>query len=251
MSDDGAKQAPPLRAFADAYRRVRLAEGAASADPEFARRLPFRDVTGRNAAAWRIRALHYLIIRLGLRLIPGITRVLDLGAGNGWLARRLAGSFRVTALDVDRGDTGLGALRDGRVARLLGDLQALPVRSGSFDAVIAAATLHYAVDLPGALSELARVLRRGGLLVIADSPVYDDAAAREAAWLRTRDHYAGFGAAELAARYRGLTRAELDAPGLFRFVTVTPGLTSWRARLRPWRRRRPEPRLPVLFGRRR
>src|SRR5262245_55171753 len=108
---DGDDLMPSLRQFVDDYRRVRVAEGYASADPDHVRQLPFRDSTGRNAAAWRIRALHYLVIRLALRLIPGVARVLDLGAGNGWLARRLASSFRVTALDVDGGDTGLRALR--------------------------------------------------------------------------------------------------------------------------------------------
>ena len=81
-------------------------------------------MTGRNAVAWRTRALHYVIVRLGLSLVPGVSRVLDLGAGNGWLARRLAGSFRVTALDADAGDTGLGALRDPRIARLAGTMAA-------------------------------------------------------------------------------------------------------------------------------
>jgi ubiquinone/menaquinone biosynthesis C-methylase UbiE len=235
-----------LRKFVDDYRRVRLAEGQASTDPEFARRLPFRDLTGRHAASWRLRAFHYLIIRAGLAATPGIVRVLDLGAGNGWMARRLAASFRVTALDVDGGETGLGALRDGRVARTLGDLEALPLRSGSFDAVIAAATLHYAVEISAALAEAARVLRSGGLLIVADSPVYDDAAARDEARRRTHAHYASFGAAHLATRYRGLTRAELEAPGLFRFVTASPGFSSWRAALRGWRHS--GVRLPVLLG---
>ncbi len=95
----------------------------------------------------------------------------------------------------------------------MSDIEALPLRAGSFDAVIAAATLHYALDLFGALAEAARVLRRGGLLIIADSPVYADAVARDQAWQRTLAHYTAFGAPHLAARYHGLTRAELDGAG--------------------------------------
>jgi SAM-dependent methyltransferase len=250
-----ADRPPSLRRFVEDYQRVRLREGYASSDPEYAQRLPFRDITGRNAAAWRVRALHYLLIRAGLAVLQtrraDALEVLDLGAGNGWMARRLARSFQVTALDVDGSETGLGGLRDGRVARVLGDLEALPLRTASYDAVVAAATLHYAPDLAGALAEAARVLRPGGLLVVADSPVYADAAAREDAWRRTRDHYAGFDAAPLAARYRGLIRSDLDRAGLFRFVTVTPGLTSWRDGWRALRRDRSAPRLPVLFGWRR
>lgn len=238
----------PVTKFVEDYRRVRLAEGYASTDPSFARQLPFRDTTGKNAAVWRVRALHYLIIRAGLALAPGVRRVLDVGAGNGWLARRLAGSFAVTALDVDGGDTGLRAIDDARVARVRGDLQALPVRSGSFDAVIAAAALHYAVDVAGALAEIARVLRGRGVVIIADSPVYAGAPERDAAWQRTRDYYAGLGAAHLAHRYRGLVRAELSGTGLFRFVTAATGLPSVAAAFDRVRGRERGVRLPVLFG---
>ncbi|HEY4393484.1 MAG TPA: class I SAM-dependent methyltransferase [Polyangia bacterium] len=232
MSEERAAE---IRTFVDDYRRVRLAEGFASTDPEFARRLPFRDTTGRNARAWRARAVHYLALRAVLAVLPRVDRVLDVGAGNGWMARRLAGSFRVTALDVDATDTGLGAIEDPRVGRLRADLEALPVAAARVDVAIVAAALHYALDVTRALGELARVLRPGGLLVVADSPVYPDAAARDAAWERTRDHYRFSGAGHLAARYRGLVREELDGRAGFRFVEL--GLRSaspraWIGRLR-------------------
>jgi SAM-dependent methyltransferase len=240
-----------LPTFVEDYRRIRLAEGYASVDPEFARRLPFRDTTGRNAGTWRIRAFHYLVLRAVLAASPGVRRVLDVGAGNGWLARRLAGRYEVTAVDVDGGETGLGGLRDPRVVRLRGDLEALPVAAGRFDAVIAAAAIHYAVDLDGALAELGRVLRPGGFLVIVDSPLYRDSAARQSAWERTRAHYEAAGAPRLADRYRGLTRAELAGASQFRFVTLSPGIPSLRAALAGLLGggRNPGVRLPLLYGR--
>lgn len=237
-----------LRQFVQDYRRIRFAEGFASTDPSFARQLPFRDVTGRNAAIWRIRAFHYLLLRAGLSCLPGVNRVLDAGAGNGWLSRRLAARYRVTALDVDTTDAGLGAIDDPRVGRVCADLESLPFAAGTFDVVIVAATLHYAVDLSHTLRELARVLRSGGVLVIADSPVYPDAMARHRAWQRTVDYYSAAGAAHLAQRYRGLIRSELDGCACFRFVTLSPGIGPWRAALGRLRASAPGPRMPLLFG---
>jgi SAM-dependent methyltransferase len=245
----GARPAPAaggIRRFVEDYRRLRLAEGYASTDPGFVRGLPFRDTTGRNPGVWRIRAAHYALLRACLALLPRSERVLDLGAGNGWLARRLAGTHRVTALDLDASDTGLGAIDDPRVHRVCGELEALPLQDGSFDVVIAAASLHYATRLPRALAEIARVLRGGGAFLLADSPVYADALARHQAWQRTLRYYGEAGAPHLAQRYRGLTRAELEGSGLFQFTTLSPGIAPWRAL-----RRDAGPRMPVLLGRKR
>lgn len=238
-----------FRQFVKDYRRLRLDEGYASSDPAYARQLPFRDATGRNVAAWRLRALHYLVMRAALALLPHTRRVLDVGAGNGWLARRLARRHKVTALDVDATEAGLGAIDDPRIHRVCGDLEALPFRSGTFDVVVVAAALHYAIDIQRALGEMARVLRPGGALFLVDSPFYRDAPSRDRAWQRTLAYYATAGAAHLAQRYHGLTRAELDAAGYFRFVTLSPGLGSLRGELGRWRDRDGGPRMPVLLGR--
>ena len=110
--------------------------------------------------------------------------------------------------------------------------------------MVAAAALHYAVELRRALAEIARVLRPGGVFILADSPVYVDAFDRHRAWQRTLRYYTEQGAPHLAERYRGLTRQELDACGFFRFVTMSPGVAPWRL-LRASAGAR---RMPVLFG---
>jgi ubiquinone/menaquinone biosynthesis C-methylase UbiE len=49
-----------------------------------------------------------------------------------------------------------------------GDLAALPVDSGSFDAVVCALALVHLPDLSGPMAEFSRVLRPGGRLLISD-----------------------------------------------------------------------------------
>jgi SAM-dependent methyltransferase len=118
--------------------------------------------------------------------------------------------------------------------------------------VIAAASLHYSAHHERILAETARVLRRGGVLILADSPVYPDAASRDRAWPRTLAYYQSAGYPDLARRYRGLTRNELADNPWFRFVTVSPGLGSWKSALDHLvgglRGRSSGARLPVLFG---
>jgi len=253
VTNDPTSSEPTLgvRRFVEAYRAIRLEQGFASNDPAFAERLPFRDATGKNRQVWRTRAIHYVFIRAALALLLRTERVLDLGAGNGWLARRLAPRHRVTAVDIDNGATGLGAITDSRVGRLCGEIDRLPLRSGVFDVVIAAASVHYSADPLGVLAEIARVLRPRGVLILADSPVYQNATARDRAWERTRSYYEETGHPELAQRYRGLTRPELRDCPTFRFFTLSPGFERWQSAFERLRGKEVGVRLPVLLGLRR
>jgi ubiquinone/menaquinone biosynthesis C-methylase UbiE len=101
----------------------------------------------------------------------------DLGCGTGLLAAALA-PFVAHVIAVDRSGDMLQAarrrLRDHpNVDIRRGDLEALPVDGGSLDAATLNLVLHHVPDPAGVLSEAARVLRRGGRLMIVDMLPHD------------------------------------------------------------------------------
>ena len=170
------------RRFRDAYAEHRASEGRGSSAVD-ALTLPY--VTeGALARQWAVRARSFetfqrRVLRPAQRradvYATGALRVLDLGAGNGWLAHRatLVGA-EALALDVrDDGVDGLGAApRDSSMARVVGSFEAIPLRNASFDVVVFNASLHYAEDLCRALREARRVVRPRGRIVVLDSPFY-------------------------------------------------------------------------------
>jgi demethylmenaquinone methyltransferase/2-methoxy-6-polyprenyl-1,4-benzoquinol methylase len=119
---------------------------------------------------WRRRAVDALAL-------PAGSRVLDLCTGTGDLlieALRRDTSRRGVGLDLSTSmltraedklaRAGMGA-RAGLVA---GDAQRLPARSGSFDGALVAFGIRNVGDPAAALSELSRVLRPGGRLVVLE-----------------------------------------------------------------------------------
>lgn len=110
----------------------------------------------------------------------GGCRVLDVGAGTGAASRAAlaGGAGVVVAVDAAVGMLDHdAALRPPAVA---GDALALPFPSGAFDAAIAAFSLNHLTDPAAGITEMARVTRRGGGLVVAAYGA-DDAHAVKAA----------------------------------------------------------------------
>jgi len=90
---------------------------------------------------------------------------LDLGAHHGTLSHALGcqpGIERVVAADPSSGF--LAQLGGMRVAT---DPDLVPFRHGSFDLVASMLELHWAGDLPGALVQIRRILKPGGLFLAA------------------------------------------------------------------------------------
>jgi len=112
--------------------------------------------------------LHWLAEARGA-LVPPARRpaavLVDAGCGGGLLAphvKRLG--YRHIGVDLRR--SGLEQSRTRGVAPVTGDVAALPLADASADVVVAGEILEHVPDLPGAVAELCRVLRPGGLLVL-------------------------------------------------------------------------------------
>ena len=179
---------PPERAahyarFMEDYERIRAAEGRGSESKEFYLGLPYKDVSGRNSKQWHIRARSYdYLIQHVLKRNPqdGDRRILDLGAGNCWMSFRLAlAGYRPFAVDLLTNDCdGLRAAAhyQKRLPELFPRFQAeisrLPFQGGQFDAIVFNASFHYSEDYAVTLREAFRCVRKGGTVIISDTPWY-------------------------------------------------------------------------------
>jgi len=118
---------------------------------------------------WRPRALWALD---RFRRLP-VDRVLDVGSGTGELARQIAQHFpraRVVATDFTRPMLERARRHPRPPSRPpmsfgCATVARLPFRPGSFDLAASAFVARNLSDLPGALRELRRVLRPGGVLL--------------------------------------------------------------------------------------
>lgn len=182
-----AERARDYDAFSALYRMQRERQGWRRLSVEEMAVLPEFAPNGWDRLYWQVRCQSYQLLEeeIGGNGQQPVTpqRILDMGAGIGWLAYRLAAKgHEVVALDLSCDEAfGLGAARrlgqarNVSVALVQGDLEDPPIRQGQVDRLIYNASLHYANDILGCLRAGARLLRPDGALVIMDSPV----AARE------------------------------------------------------------------------
>jgi arsenite methyltransferase len=116
--------------------------------------------------------------RLSLRLArmagvaPG-ARVVDVACGSGATALLIAREIGCVAVGVDLGARAIDQARratpaGARASFLLGDAEALPLQDASFDIALSECSLCTFPDKPQAIAEMARVVRPGGTIAIAD-----------------------------------------------------------------------------------
>lgn len=153
-------------------------------------------VPGRSWAAWS-RAL-------GMLLPP--LEVADLGCGEGYLTVETARWARhVIAVDRSPGvlarAKALAARRKfANITWKKGELEKLPIDTGTMDVALLSQALHHASEPAAALNEAARVLKPGGRLLILDLRPHDETWVRE----KLGDQWFGFSDDQLAGL---LTRA--------------------------------------------
>lgn len=136
-------------------------------------------------------------------------RVLDLGSGSGmdsFVARLLTGpSGTVIGLDMtDSQRAKAEGLRQRNGVRNItyvkGYIDATPFEDGSFDVVISNGVINLAVDKPQVFREIARLLRPGGKLALAD--IVTDVQLPESITCNSTLWAACIGGAWQAARYK-------------------------------------------------
>ena len=103
------------------------------------------------------------ILPLAERHLRGARSVLDVGTGEGQVAR-LAASLgaRVTGVDPSRAQLRAARSRGGGPAYVRGEATRLPFRPGAFDAAVACLVFEHIDDAEAAIGEVARVLAPGG-----------------------------------------------------------------------------------------
>jgi ubiquinone/menaquinone biosynthesis C-methylase UbiE len=138
--------------------------------------MPLFDAWPERYAAWfrtplgrRVFEVELALLGQMLHIAPGM-QLLDAGCGSGlFTASLLERGAQVTGLDVSR--PMLAAARQALLGRafqpLVGDLRALPFADARFDTAVSITALEFIADGRRAVSELFRVTRPGGQVVVA------------------------------------------------------------------------------------
>jgi ubiquinone/menaquinone biosynthesis C-methylase UbiE len=144
---------------------------------------PYRDVAEFNDRAagydhgWRGRLHHEISERtasLAVATVAAPNRVLDLGCGTGYLLRELASRYpdaeQLVGIDAAPAmvKTANAITQDDRLTFAVGVAEQIGYPDDAFDLIVSTTSFDHWSDQQAGLRECARVLRRGGQLVLVD-----------------------------------------------------------------------------------
>jgi ubiquinone/menaquinone biosynthesis C-methylase UbiE/biotin operon repressor len=152
-----------------------------------------------------------------LKLMPPMT-IADLGAGEGTISQLMAQrAKRVIAVDNSDKMVEFGAelARKHGIANLeyrLGDLEDVPIRSGTVDLAFLSQALHHAVHPERAVAEAWRILKPGGRIAVLDLNRHQFEEARE----MYADQWLGFTELELERYLKNASFKNVDTAIVYR-----------------------------------
>jgi ubiquinone/menaquinone biosynthesis C-methylase UbiE len=152
-----------------------------------------------------------------LKLMPPMV-IADLGAGEGTISQLMAQrAKKVIAIDNSSKMVEFGAelARRHGIANLeyrLGDLEDVPIRTGTVDLAFLSQALHHAVHPEGAIAESWRILKPGGHIAILDLNRHHFEEARE----HYADLWPGFTELEIEKYLKGAGFRNVEAAVVYR-----------------------------------
>lgn len=135
-----------------------------------------------------------------LEAVPRGASILEIGSGTGELLLKLANiAGKIVGVDhspamLDESRRKVAERGVGDIELRLGEMNHLPLPDRSVDCVVVNMVLHHAVDPLAVMTEIKRVLKDGGLLLIADLARHEREVARD----QLADLWLGFEVEDLA-----------------------------------------------------
>ena len=190
--------------FSVRYCLLRKKEGRIYSDEEVSR-LPGIHQQHQYYKEWKIRKESSDRLKKYLTTKKRPLRILEIGAGNGWLSAKLSGisSSHVTGIDINSEELSQAKRVFSAIENLHFfncSLQDDPVNNQQFDIIVFAASIQYFPSLRAVLNSALGRLEAGGEIHIMDSHFYQ-ANEVNAARQRTKDYFNRLGFPDMVEQY--------------------------------------------------